>query len=213
MGLHTLGVKGLWLDEGLSAGLARLPFGQFLKLSWRHDANMGFYFLLLRFWTVLGNSEFILRLFSVLISVASVIAMSVLARRLFGMQAGVMAASLLALNAFHLRYAQEVRGYGLLMLLVTLSTYFFVRMLEVPSTRNRRLYLITSALAFFTHFFSLLVTVAQFMALALWDRERLRSRPWVKTAQYIAVIYTPGVLFLLLRNKGQLGWIPAPTWS
>ena len=213
LGLHALGSNSLWLDEGLSAGMARLPLTDFLKLSWRRDANMGVYFLLLRAWTIVGSSEFILRLLSVAFSTASVVAVGGLARRLFGTQAGTMAALLLALNAFNLRYAQEVRGYSLLILLVTLSTYFFVRMLELPSTWNKRLYLTTSALAFYTHFFSLLVTVAQFIALALWNRERFRREPLVKTGAFVAAIYAPGILFLLFRNRGQLDWVPAPTWT
>jgi mannosyltransferase len=211
LGLHSLGVRDLWLDEGLSAGMAQLSWGDFFKLLWRRDANMGFYFLVLRIWSVLGDSEVVLRLLSVAFSVASVMAVGALGRLWFGAQAGFAAALLLALNAFHLRYAQEVRGYGLLILLVTLSTYFFARMLDDPSTRNRRLYLVTSALAFYTHFFSLLVTAAQLIVLAVWDRQRLRSEPLAKTSRWIAIIYAPGILFLLMRNRGQLDWITAPT--
>lgn len=212
LGLHALNVRDLWLDEGLSAGMAQLSWSDFFKLLWRRDANMGFYFLLLRFWSVLGDSEVVLRMLSVGFSVASVLAIGALGRMLFGAQAGFIAAVLLALNAFHLRYAQELRGYGLLILLVTLATYFFVRMmLDDPSTRNRRLYLLTSTLAFYTHFFSVLVTAAHFIVLALSDRERLRSEPFAKTARWIAVICAPGILFLLLRNRGQLDWISPPT--
>jgi mannosyltransferase len=206
-----LGRNGLWLDEGVSASIADLPWHDFFKLLWRREANMGLYYLLLRGWNSLGDSEFAIRTLSVLFGVVSIIAVWALGRRLFGSQAGVVAALLVAVNAFHVRYSQQARGYSLLMLLVTLSTYFFVCMLEDPSQRNRRLYLATSALAFYTHFFAVLVIAAQFVSLLLFDRERRRSAPWVTTGAWMAILFAPGIVFLLLKNQGQLDWIPAVT--
>jgi len=212
LGLHLLGLKSFWLDEGVSASVAQLPWSDFFKLLWRREANMGLYYLLLRGWIHLGESEFTLRLLSVIFAVAAVVAVYVLGRRLFDRNTGLLAALLLALNAFHLRYAQEARSYSLLILLVTLSTYCFVLLLENPSRKRRVLYITISVLAFYSHFFALFVIVAQWIALVLWKREPRAKSQLVSSAVWIAALCFPGIVFLLLKNHGQLDWIPAPTF-
>ena len=78
---------------------------------------MGVYFLLLHFWLMLGSSLGFLRGLSVLFSVATIPVIYALGARLFGRNAGLIAAWLLAINAFHIRYAQEIRGYAMVALL------------------------------------------------------------------------------------------------
>jgi mannosyltransferase len=114
---------------------------------------------------------------------------------------------LLALNAFHIRYSQEARGYSLLVLLITLSAYFLVRLLESPNNRNRRTYLAVTVLAFYAHFFAVLVIAAQFVAL-FFDRERSRAVRPARLLAWMSVWFLPGLLFLLIKNQGQLDWIP-----
>ena len=58
--------KSFWLDEGLSFDVARLPWARFLHAIGFHEMNMSFYFLVLRFWLVLGRSEASVRSLSVL---------------------------------------------------------------------------------------------------------------------------------------------------
>ena len=45
-----LGMKSLWLDEASSVAFVRLPWREFLRTMWYGEANMAFYYLLLRFW-------------------------------------------------------------------------------------------------------------------------------------------------------------------
>jgi len=208
--LHLLAAKSFWLDEGVGAAAAQLPWSDFFKLLWRREANMGLYYLLLRGWIHLDDSEFALRMLSVVFAVGAVFAVFALGRLLFDRNTGMLAALLLALNAFHLRYSQEARSYSLLVLLVTLSTYFFVLALENPSTKNRLQYVTVSVLAFYSHFFALFVILGQWIALVLWKRERPSKSQWL-SAVWMAVLCLPGIAFLSLKNRGQLDWIPAPT--
>ena len=210
--LHLLAAKSFWLDEGVSVAAGQLPWSDFFKLLWRREANMGLYYLLLRGWIHLGDSEFGLRLLSVVFALGAVVAVYALGRLLFDRNTGMLAALLLALNAFHLRYSQEARSYSLLVLLVTLSTYFFVLLLENPSSKNRALYITASVLAFYAHFFSLLVIVAQWIALMLLKREPRPKSKAVSSTMWIAALCLPGIAFLLLKNRGQLDWIPTPTF-
>src|SRR5439155_330351 len=59
-----LGARSLWVDEGATAVIARLDGWNFLRLLWRREANMSFYYLLMRGWIHLGHGEAWLRALS-----------------------------------------------------------------------------------------------------------------------------------------------------
>src|ERR1700675_1393924 len=54
---HMLGVRGLWPAECFSVLLAWQPWGKFLRSLWWGEANMAFYYFLMRGWVLLGDSE------------------------------------------------------------------------------------------------------------------------------------------------------------
>ena len=62
---HRIDGHGLWLDEACSVLFAKMPAGKFWKLMWRHEGNMLLYYLLLRGWMHVGDTEFVVRLPSV----------------------------------------------------------------------------------------------------------------------------------------------------
>src|ERR1700730_16345292 len=103
--LDALTGKSFWFDEGISVDVARLPWLQFLRMMWFGEANMALYYLLLRFWLTMGSSEGFVRGLSVLFSVATVPPIFFLGARLFGRRVGLLAALLLAINAYHIHYA------------------------------------------------------------------------------------------------------------
>jgi len=108
-----LGTRSLWIDEGSSAVVARLDLHQFIRLVTTVEANMVLYYALLRFWMSWGDSETFIRALSVLFAVATLPLVYMLGARLFNTRVGLIGALLLSINAFHIRYAQEARGYSL----------------------------------------------------------------------------------------------------
>src|SRR5579862_539056 len=54
--LHGLDSKIPWFDEAMSAGIARLPWSEFVRVLWRFEANMAFYYWLLHFWSAFGGT-------------------------------------------------------------------------------------------------------------------------------------------------------------
>ena len=166
---HSLGAKTFWFDEGVSVAIARLDAYNLWRILWRREANMSLYYALLHAWLWVGNSEFFIRSLSVLFGAASIPAIYALGRRLFDAQTGFIAAALLAVNAFHVCYSQEARSYSLMVLLCILSSLYFVKTLDAPSRRNRVAYVTFSALAVYAHFYSLLLIVAQWLALRYFN--------------------------------------------
>ena len=125
--LAHLGSKSLWLDEGATVALARASWQRFAWIWWHGEANLQtVYFLLMRGWIHGGLSETWLRLPSALFGIASVPLLYIVGRKLLPAGAALAAAALLTFSPTHVFYSQEARSYTLTILLVLLSTYFFI---------------------------------------------------------------------------------------
>ena len=202
-----LAAKTFWLDEGMSVGIARLDWYNFARILWRREGNMSLYYLLLRFWLHLGNGEAFVRALSVAFAVATVPALYFLGRYLFDGRVGLIAAALLAANAFHVRWSQEARSYSLLVLLCVLSSLFFVRCVDDPSRRNRVAWILFSALAVYAHFFAGLLLLAQWISLRLLRPEVTNLK---RDFRWCAVAIFPVVLFIATTGAGPLRWVQRP---
>jgi len=210
--LHHLEERSLYVDEAASLMFAQLPGTDFWRALWEYEGNMAFYYVLLRIWIHLGDSEVILRSLSVLFGVATILVTYLLGTRLFGKKAGLVSAALLAVNVYHIRYSQEARGYSLAALLAVLSTYLFL--LSVDSPRQKRYwvaYLLTSALAVYSHLYALLVLIAQWLSLGLTRLRQMGRATVLWTAASLMALMMPMALFVLFKNKGQLNWLARPT--
>jgi mannosyltransferase len=168
---HAIGQKNVWVDEGVSIALARLDWYNFLRILWRHEANMTLYYLLLRAWLPFGSSEAYIRTLSALFGLATIPAVFVLGRRMFDARVGFIASFLLAVNAYAVRYSQEARSYALYPFLCVLSAIYFLKLLEEPIPRNRIAYVLTSVLAVYAHFFAGLLVMAQWLSFRLLQLE------------------------------------------
>ena len=207
--LHAIGQKSVWLDEGVSIELARLGWYNFLRILWRHEANMVLYYVLLRGWLVFGSSEAWIRTLSVIPAVATVPAVYALGRRLFDSRVGLIAALLLAVNAYEVRYAQEARSYSLYPFLCGLSSIYFLKLLQEPTRRNRIGHVLSSALSVYAHFFAGLLMVAQWISLRMLNRPDLRVQTKRNWKQF-AIAISPLVLYVATTGTGVLKWIPRP---
>ena len=208
---HWLAAKSFWFDEGVSVAIARLDWYNFARILWRREANMSLYYLLLRYWLHFGGSEFLVRSLSVIFAVASIPVVYLLGRRVFDSRVGLFAAALLATNAYHVQYSQDARSYSLMVLLCSLSSFYFVESLREPSHRNRTAYILTSALAVYAQFFSLLLLLAQWLSLTMLDRNQIprqNKNDW----RWIALSVAPVIAFVATTGAGPLRWVQRPGW-
>jgi mannosyltransferase len=206
---QLLTAKSFWFDEGASVGIARLDWYNFVRILWRREANMALYYLLLRGWLHFGSSEWFIRSLSALLGLATIPAVYVLGRRLFGMRAGLIAAALLSVNAFHVRYSQEARSYSLTVLLCVLSSLYFMKYIETHSRRNRIAYVILSSMAVYAHFFSGLVLLAHWISLRFLDPQQT-PKQMKKTWLPIAIATFPIFAFVATTGAGPLSWVQRP---
>jgi mannosyltransferase len=209
---HSLATKSFWFDEGVSVAIARLDWYNFARILWRREANMSLYYFLLHFWVHFGGSEFFVRSLSVLFAVASVLVVYFLGRQLFDPRVGLIAAALLAINAYHVQYSQDARSYSLMVLLCSLSSLYFLKCLSEPLRHNRVAYVVASVLAVYAQFFSGLLVIAQWVSLPFLY-EPLSSQTLAKIKhdwRWIALLVSPVVAFVLTTGTGPLRWVQRP---
>jgi len=149
----------------------------------------------------------------VILSLAAIVALYFLARLLFGARVALFAGVLAAVHAFLIRYAQEARSYSLAIFLVTLSCFFFVRKVQQSEAKKSTGYILTSALAVYSHFFSLLVILAQWLALQFLPQENPARREFHRAWKILALAILPLIVFIASRGAGPIAWITRPNLS
>jgi len=132
--LINLGGRPMWYDEAFAVLYAEKPLTTMLSGTLTQvrgaasDVHPLLYYSLLHAWMGLaGQSPLAVRALSALVGVMTVGVIYLLARRLFGHPAGLVAAGIVSLSPFHIYYSQEARMYALLGLAGAALVYFFVR--------------------------------------------------------------------------------------
>ncbi len=214
LNLVRIGSRSIVLDESVSILYGRSSFRTLLHVLTRDDPNMGLYYVLLNFWVrTFGEREAAVRSLSAVFGALAVAAIYLLGFRLFGRMVGLAAGLLLAFDAFTVQYAQTARSYALLVLLVTLSAYFLVVELELPSKCNRIAYVLTSALAVYAHYFTVYVLVVHFGTVVAMKRRAALREEWLEVAAAILLLCAPEAIFAYRAEAThhQLTWIARPS--
>jgi mannosyltransferase len=209
--LVALGHKSFWLDEIASIAIVQRPSAAFWHFLWHEEGNMAMYYVLLRPWLHFGNSEAIVRLLSVLPGVLSIPLMYLLGKRLFGPRTGILTAALFALNPCAIASSQEARAYSFLVLMVIISTYCFIRLMEGPSYRFAIVYGLAAGFTCYFHYFGVLVAAAHAVSLVAMPRGKW---PWKQysVAGVIFVLLAVPIFWLIhAQNVRHISWVQPPS--
>jgi hypothetical protein len=157
----------LWMDEGLSIGIASQPFFEIPGVL-RQDGSPPLYYLALNLWMDLfGNGPAETQGLSVAFSLLAIPGGLWAGWSLFGRRAGLICAALGAFNPFLTIYAQETRMYSLMVVLSLLTCAAF---LHVYVYRNRKylpLFAILLAAMLYTHGWGIFVGAGTLLAAAV----------------------------------------------
>jgi len=203
-----LGSRDLWLDEAASAKFASYGWLHFAKSVTFSPVNMTFYFAVLHLWTsVMGSSEFMLRLPSVLFAAATVPLIYLLAKELFDSRAGLVAAALMTVSVSSVDFAQEARSYTLVVMLATVSSLFFMRSIRKPSLGNCAAYVAASVCCIYSHMFGALIVPAQWLSLAFFLPGWKTAWRLTLSAAVIGLFALPHFALALGGNVVHLNWV------
>ena len=213
LALRVVGLdKGWWVDEVATIGMTLPELAGGLLDTIPFDSPPA-YNLLLRAWSLLGESEVWLRLLSVILGVSTIVVFvhwlsveSPLAALLGGLY--------LATSPFVLRYSQELRNYALLLLATALTCLCACRLAEHPRDPRRYVALAAAtALAAITHFIGMGLILPALILIMAYRRPGMGLR-WTWLAVTLA---TPVLAFWIavqlgsvpIRQSPETWWMPS----
>src|SRR5919198_6509718 len=163
---HTRALgASLWMDEGLSIGIASQPLLDIPHVL-RVDGSPPLYYMLLGIWTrTVGDGPAETQALSVAISLLAVPGGLWAGWSLFGRRAGYICAALFAFNGFLTSYAQETRMYALMILLSLLVTASFLQVFVYRRRQYLPVFTVLRAAMLYPHNWGLFVTAGAVIAL------------------------------------------------
>lgn len=199
-----------WDEHATWSAAMRTP-GQILDFAGTMDGVIAPYYLFMHFWaTAFGDSVAVLRLPSLLAVALGVGLVGELGRRLFGSEAGLVGALIVAAVPQLSRYAQDARAYGIAFLFAVLATLLLYVALERPTWARWIAYGAALTLLGYSHMIGLLVLTGHVVAVALrWraDRDRRLLVRWPVVVVVAVLLVSPLIRLGLTQRGTQLEWI------
>jgi len=223
--LYRLGTESLWLDEGFTVYYARFSFLEILNKMATEENHPPLYYSIIHVWRLIaGESEFAVRLPSVIFGSLSIFMIYLTGCLMAGREVGILSALILALSRFHIHFSQEARSYALLVFLALLSFYFLLK-LSINFRRRYILgYIAASFLLMHTHVYALFLVLAQNLYCILRyitsakQRQDLTLKRWIFLQLILLILFIPWLTVLITQflrvqqgywmNKPPLYWIP-----
>lgn len=219
--LYHIDSTSFWNDELLTIQFINHSIPGMFAAIWPKEMNMTLYYLLCNFWFHLFAypSEGTLRMLSVIFSVLGIPAVYFLGKTIsddkkIANATGLIAASLIAVNAFNIQYAQDLRSYSLLFLLSTLSTLLFIKAIRSPdSWKIWTAYTLVNIGGIYSHYFFALLLFAQAVSLVAIAIENPRNIPWKKlivSYGVFAAFAIPQFVAAFIAGPGGLSFLGKP---
>jgi hypothetical protein len=163
-----LDAKGLWGDEiwTVTWSRQRPPLETFLHFTAPPDLPLNF--VITELIATLGTSELVVRLPEALMAVATVGLVYWIGVRYLNRSMAVVASLLLAVAAYHVWYAQDVRPYGPMALYAILSLAAILWLIERPRPLAAALFVVATTAGIYNHLFGLFPLVSATAFLVAW---------------------------------------------
>ena len=200
--LFMLTNQSLWFDEGQSLLMtdSGTIAGTLLEMASHTggDKYQPLYFMLLAEWrSALGDSEFALRIFSVLPGVVALFFMYATVAGIYGSRHAFWSTTYLTVSAFWISYSQEVRPYSLLFALGAIQLFLLSPMLSGKSKPTTLRVLMFSVVTGICCFASILLAVLTAAFAVSHLIVTSKKREWLYCWVPASLACVPAVFYLL----------------
>jgi uncharacterized membrane protein len=155
--LYNLGFNSLWLDEASTLNTAVKSIPDIWQFTTMGEFNPPLFYWTEHVMLFLGNSELVLRIIPALLGVLSIPLIYLVGKEFMDRNTGIISAAAFAFSPFLLFYSQEARAYSMMLFFVLFSMIFYFRALKNNDIRDWALFGILSALAFWSHFYAMVI--------------------------------------------------------
>ncbi len=193
--IYSIDFQGLWRDEVDQWRFALSPlrdqFSHFFEIGW----NGPLFSPILRLWIAgVGDSVFGMRYFSLLCGVLCIPLIYVLSQRMLDKKTAVWSVLLYAFSPYMVWYAQEVKMYTWVPMLVLLGLYSLERACRVPGWKWWVITFTATCAAFYSHILAALVIPVQFVW--YWRNPKRHKKAWIGGAVILLLLVVPYVPLL-----------------
>ena len=213
--------QSLWLDEAIGALAVRdLNYRDLIFSFLKVDNHPPLYYFILKTWTsLLGYSEFSLRLPSILFGVGTIYLTFIIARKMIGKVLNplpIIATILIATSQFHIYYSQEARMYSMAAFFASLSIYSFLYLIgdEKVSIKYWILYSFSITCLVFTDYMPIFL-LPVFWVYAFFRKKDLSW--WIRFILSYLPLFAMGMIWLpIFYAQSQGGrWLLEilPAWK
>ncbi len=145
-------------------------------------------------WINFGTSEIVLRSFSIICGVLSIIFIFLIARYLFNNKIALLSAFLLSINSYNIMFSQEARNYTLMVLLGLISVYYFLKSLKENKTIYWIIYSVSTVLGIYNHTFAIFILFFQWIFFILLIKKHKKLiKNFILSQLLILIIYLPWI--------------------
>lgn len=196
---YNLGYNSLWLDEASTLNFSVKSIPDIWQATTAGEFNPPLFYWTEHIMLVFGNSEVVLRFIPALLGVLTIPLIYFVGKEFLDRNTGIIAAAAFAFSPFLVYYSQEARAYSMMLFFVTFSMVFYFLALKNNDIRNWILFGILSALAFWSHFYALVI-IGGLILYALYElRPKIKSslnavKPLVISCVIFGVICLPLIL-------------------
>ncbi len=160
--LYELGKDSFWMDEVFTTIRAHESISSIIQ-----GTSIPLHNLFVHVALYFGKSEFIIRFPSVIFGVLSIFLLYKIGKEFYGTNEGIIAAFLLSISQYHIRYSREARFYSPFVFFSLLTLFFFYKAIK----ENKRIwwigFLLSTILNIFTHLYAWFVLAIEFSFILL----------------------------------------------
>lgn len=166
--IYNLGWNSVWLDEASTLIFARLGFVEIFNAVVGGEFNPPLFYWFEHLIIYFGTSEMILRFIPMIAGIATIPVFYLIGETYRDHRTGIVLSALIAVLPFHIFYSQEARAYSLALLFVSCVWYMGICTVREPS---RKIWWVGAgvftALALWTHFYTLIAIVPVYAILTI----------------------------------------------
>lgn len=179
-------------DELLVLNIAGKNLSDLLALLKTTDVYPPLTYILLHYWLKINQSPEWIRLYFVIFGLASCLIIYLIAKEYLGKKTANIALTIAAFSPFLIFGSQYIRSYMDSAFFILCSTYFLLKVIKKKNVMISCVgYCVSTALAFYTFYFSALIVAAQFLFLMIFAKNR---KIWILTFLIIGILFLPWVL-------------------
>lgn len=153
----NLGYNSLWLDEASTHNFAILSLPEIWKATTGGEFNPPLFYWVEHCMLAFGNNEVVLRFVPALLGVLTIPLIYYVGKEFMDRNVGIIAAAAFSFSPFLIFYSQEARAYSMMLFFVAFAMIFYFRAMKTNDIRNWAIFGLFSALAFWSHFYSLVI--------------------------------------------------------